>query len=700
MGSHARPGLLTRRLATGVMMSVIFTLPCVPIRGDAQTTASDAVDATQAPTGPVVELPTTQVTLEAPVAADLTPATVTTIDPAPLTASGTTLADALRLVPGLSLRTTGGLGGATGVSLRGVGADNVALVLDDLPLTSASFGPPDLGLFPLEGLAAVEVYRGSAPARFQAPLGGVIRLVTRLPKDHLVASAHVGGGSNLARTLHGFVAGPMGSLRVAAYGAYQGTSGDFVYYDDRETPYTSADDELRERQNNALDLGTLRLTVERDLASGATQRVAAGFVARRQGVPGPGAAPALAAHASELELTARASWMGSMAFDGALLVDAGLDALVATRVFDDPDAEIGLGVTEHHARLAQLGADTRLTWIWNDQHETELAPRVTYDEYRQSGDTSAPTLAGLGFTQQRFAGGAGLEHRYQATSWLVVTPSVRADLTAETRTRDSLDTTDPMASPRLGAVLAFDPCELRANVGRYHRLPTPFERYGDGTTTLPSPDLLPERGWSGDAGLACGVKHDGGRSLAASLTGFASRPAELIAWVQSSQYTVRAQNVGETRIVGVESQAAAALAWVAAEASYTFTQAVNASDTLGLEGKHTPGVPQHQLEAALTLGPEDWNLRYELGLASVLYLDRANLRPVGTRWSHDVLGTARLFETDFWAKAAVHNLLNVRTSAVTLAGAGDEALTTSRADYLGYPLPGRTFFVSLLWRMS
>ena len=61
------------------------------------------------------------------------------------------------------------------------------------------------------------------------------------------------------------------------------------------------------------------------------------------------------------------------------------------------------------------------------------------------------------------------------------------------------------------------------------------------------------------------------------------------------------------------------------------------------------------------------------------YLDRANLRPIETKEIHNIRAAVR-FGRDWSLSAEAKNLTDNRIP-----------------DHWGYPLPGRTFFITLEW---
>ena len=96
--------------------------------------------------------------------------------------------------------------------------------------------------------------------------------------------------------------------------------------------------------------------------------------------------------------------------------------------------------------------------------------------------------------------------------------------------------------------------------------------------------------------------------------------------------------------------------------------------------------------------PQAW-LRYDTSLASLVYLDRANLRPMPPRWLHHLAAGAQL-GGGFELQLSARNLTDQRVAEVAVRGAPSGTGTAAVADFIGYPLPGRSYFASLVWRQS
>ena len=172
---------------------------------------------------------------------------VTVVDAEHAPEEVTDLAEVLAATVGVSVRSLGGLGAFSSVSVRGAAPGQVAVYLDGVPLSQASGAGVDLGDLALETLDHVEVYRGAVPLGFGGGLGGALNLVTAAPAGGFRDVASVSLGSFGARRV---LAARRAHSRVVDYTAsvvYAGATGDFPYFDDHGTPYNVDDDAAARR---------------------------------------------------------------------------------------------------------------------------------------------------------------------------------------------------------------------------------------------------------------------------------------------------------------------------------------------------------------------------------------------------------------------------------------------------------------------
>ena len=92
-----------------------------------------------------------------------------------------TVADVLRLVPGVTLRQSGQMGAAASVRTRGTDARQTLVLVDGERVSSPAFiGGTDLSKFPITDVARIEVIRGPVSSLYGSEaIGGVINIITR-----------------------------------------------------------------------------------------------------------------------------------------------------------------------------------------------------------------------------------------------------------------------------------------------------------------------------------------------------------------------------------------------------------------------------------------------------------------------------------------------------------------------------------------
>lgn len=148
-------------------------------------------------------------------------ADVTVIDRAIIeTVGAATLPQLLAQQPGMQITTQGGTGKVTGLFTRGTASGHTLLLVDGVPLGSASLGLPTLQNLPLDQIERIEILRGPASSLYGSDaIGGVIQIFTRQGEGPAKPDAFVGIGSRGTTQLAAGVAGGTGvvsySLRAA-----------------------------------------------------------------------------------------------------------------------------------------------------------------------------------------------------------------------------------------------------------------------------------------------------------------------------------------------------------------------------------------------------------------------------------------------------------------------------------------------------
>lgn len=646
-------------------------------------------------------------------------ATAVDLDREAAQAGGDSLPALVARTPGATVRSVGGLGQFSSVSLRGSAPQQVAVFIDGVPVADAAAGIVDLGSQPIDGFGRLEIYRGYVPVAFgSAAIGGAIDLRGAPAWDGAGLTAYGGRGSFGASEVRAAVRGPLGKEQDTA-GAitvgYAGATGDFRFVDDGGTPDLRGDDSITRRSNNDYDRVGVhgRLDHRRGPWRFAVQPI---VVFKEQGVPGPAAAQSRAVRLSTTTartiVTARRYDVGG---PGGR-VDWRLGLGVVHQRYRDPLGEVGLALDDQR----QLGVDVYLSPrarlpLWRGAYLGLVADQRLE---HLAVDQRAPTAGASGDAiRRRAAWGAGVElDQFLARGRVRVVPSIRIDALAnrfavpagagQVADQGRRSTTLGIA-PRLGTRVRLWPgVELRGSGGRYFRPPNLTELFGNRGYLVGNEGLSAERGESVDGGLT--VDRALGRRrpvyLYASVAGFATWSDDLIQWVNAGA-VVRPTNIAGARIRGLESALALvpAVPYLTLHANYTRLDTRNDADDPSVRGRPLPGRPRHELWARGSAGlpsrlgrHELWSrLAYTVELQSGTALDPAERLVLPPRFLQG-LGVELSLDQRIHLRADVRNLLDVRTTTATLAQVGGaRPRATSFVDFLGYPLPGRSLWVSL-----
>ena len=622
----------------------------------------------------------------------------------------TSVADAVATSVGVHTTSLGGFGAYESISVRGASPGNTAVLIDGVPVARIAAVTTDLGRFALDAFGEVDLYRGAVPIELGgAGVGGALDLITLLgPGPHGETwRASLGYGSFGARHLRVHYGDTHlgGRLLSSTTIGYSGARGDYTYFDDNGTLLNPHDDSYQVRKNNGFD--------QLDVASrvGATDRSLAGGLRasyKDQGLPGSVAQPALTARMTTLDLLADAR--GRTAIGDGTLGGLGY-VLVESQALHDHDGELGLGREDRAFLTLSGGASSTWATRLGGQHAS-AGLELRGDHFRDEDlDGNQGKLTG-----DRLGGAVMAAIDLALGRDLVVTPAMRLEVL---RTDPAANTvgpealmpiparTDVLPSPRLTARCAVaDDVSIKGSGGWYARMPTLIELFGDHGFLLGTPTLRPEHGPSGDVGVVWAPARSIGPidRILVEADGFATQARDTIALITTAGFVARAANIGKTETYGGELTAAARLARaLTITASYTRLGTQQLSADLNLDGKPKPRSPGDVLYARA-----DLEHRFAGHLASVWldanyqaqsFLDPANLGVVPAR---TLVGTGAAIELGGGTALAlaIENLGDARITQLPLDPPPSPTLTstpTPLTDLAGFPLPGRSFYLSLSW---
>jgi vitamin B12 transporter len=634
------------------------------------------------------------------------------------------LAGLVSRAPGVTVRSIGGLGQFSSLSIRGSTSEQVPVFLDGAPLGSGGSGIVDLSAQPLDALARVELYRGYVPIRYgAAAIGGALDLVGAVHRGPAKLWVAGGLGSYLAREARLGFAAPLGraSARRASIAArlgYTGSRGDFAYFDDGGTPLLRDDDGILRRLNADYQRlsGQLRIDARRGPLQLAHQNLAWW---KLQGVPGTAAAPS--PDATTRNLVVRSVTRVRLAFADTGHVEWVGSAVVEQRALRDLGGQVGLAADDEHALSLDGWLSPRLRApLWRGA-SVELIGELRGEWIRvdeRIGTTGVTPLASGDATRTRvsLATGAELEQWLFERRWSIAA-GVRIDLAdsrfAVPEGAGELDDggRDRMAlgtSPRVGTKLMIvEGLDLRGSVGRYLRQPNLSELFGDRGYVIGNEGLRPESGTKLDGGLTFDRERIGGRELSvfAEIAGFATFSEDLIQWVRSGA-VVRPVNVVGARVRGLEAGLSVRAFGrdLGFDFAYTLLDSRNAGPEAEQHGKPLPGRPRHSVLARpsgghrFDIGPRGVGLEprvfYELEWIAGTFLDLSGRVELPPRLLHGLGASLRVADrVEFSIEG--RNLANMLRAVIEPAFGPATTYPAAISDFIGFPLPGLSVWATL-----
>lgn len=578
------------------------------------------------------------------------------------------------------------------ISIRGSTPNQVKILLDGVSISRAQSDVVNLADLPMDAVERIEVYRGFVPIRYASSgAASVINIVTRKdPAGTWGASASYGSFDTAKLTLH---AGEnVGGGAASGFLTYRRTDGDFEFEDDTPDPETNPGGENvdKTRINNDQESWDLTLRWARPvLAAGSVTLTGNGFY-KDEGTPGP------AADQQPLARYRESRGIFSAAFDTGKGTTASADLTLLEEVVLDPkdpgDDEPGLGrppKADNTTVAFATGLNHALALGESQLLEGGVEAAYERFEGRFSGIEEALPRR----TQERARLALALgDDVYVDRVKTVVSPQLRFESVWNFFEGDALfppiadddlpEGRESSVDPRLG--VRVDPLPtlaLKANIGTYFRPPNFGELFGDDGFSTANPTLEPETGVNRDAGflwrpLVPSPLHD----VALEYAYFHNDVDDMVVFVPSGNRIPRPQNVGSTRVRGHEVRVeAGGPHGLSLSANYTHQDAENRTPFPEFEGKDVPSLPTDEVYARLALDRSLWSLAYELDYRSQVFLDQANLLEPSPAYStHSLKLELRYPGTGFAIAVEGENLTDEQVS-----------------DVVGFPVPGRAFYLTL-----
>lgn len=630
-----------------------------------------------------VDLPEVTIVGEAEEIEDfyVSPGTVTVVRPQEMSGEQKSLPELLKSVPGLHVIETRGRGAYTTASVRGSTASQVAVYVDGVLMNLGSEAAVDLSAIPVENVERIEVFRGYVPAKFGgASLGGVINIITISPDDEPRGTFSVGAGSFGTIRSSLSYSTPLGDGALFAGVNYDGTTGDFSYENDANTPNDPSDDYEAKRQNNGhknTDLLVKWQNADWQI-KGSWKRSDRDLPYYAPGADLPTSSPGATQLTDQWDLSAARRFRA-----GDLDLGVRLEYLSQTKEYDDPANVIG-NFSEQHNRYKNTRASFAIDGSIpvGDRHLVEFLWNY-YDEKLDSDGDVVATFGGISEHGRRSWNGQiqdTITLDELGNYWL--TPILRWN-SADGRTRFSG-----------GAALTMkfsDAWSAKATWGTYNRAPNMYELYGDGAFVLANTSLEWEDGTQWDVGITHTGELFGSKSRV-SLSYFSSSVNNLIEYMMTNIRYARYMNIGRANISGVELEANFAWDDWSVGLSTTWMDAISRAE-------------DHRLDYRIPNRPE-WEASLRVA-RSGLFDDRlsifADLRYIGNNFYDDreEIKVDDLMTVGLGAKWSFSDGAKLVIGVDDIFDRGPEtklaATSFGPSRTMWYPIQGRTFYATFIW---
>jgi outer membrane cobalamin receptor len=501
----------------------------------------------------VVDLPAEEVTgsLIYDAAEDkyLSPGMVTVIRPEEREGEQRTLPDLLENVPGLKVIRLRGRNGYAVASVRGSTSAQVAVYVDGVLMNLQSESAVDLSAIPAGNVERIEVYRGYVPSRFGAQaMGGVINVVTRRPGGNKTTLS-AGAGSFGLRRGNLTYSSPLWGGKFFGSAGYAVYDGDFLYWNDANTPYDKTDDYRGKRHFNEFADTDALLKWE-----DGHWRARASWTRKKRDLPhfAPGIDKYGEPHYPGGLLDTRRLDLSLGRGQSSGSVHWGWDASWTSqrkRYDSRNDGASGIGhqmVQKSDYDADRLSLSLHADMTAGERHFLELLAEFSDDRLRVSGDSlqyldyiDSYDMKGWDVTLQDTIALDG-------NGTFLLTPSIRYH---------KLDGEDKF-SWQMALSKEFSPnLMIKSAFGTYSRAPNMYELYGDGAFLLEAEEGLKwETGkqmdigvmWNGELKFIPGLR---GRF---SLSGFMRDSENLIELNMRSETFARYENIALAEVKGVE----------------------------------------------------------------------------------------------------------------------------------------------------
>jgi len=600
------------------------------------------------------------------------------------------LSDVIEKQAGIQVRQSGGLGSFSSVSMRGASGDQVMVFMDGVLLNDASGGGVDLSNIALADVDSVEIYRGTSPINFgRTSIGGVVNIQTRRSTKGFNANVLAGYGSFDTRKYSAFINHKPGKWDYLISADYMESDNDFEIDNDNGTPDNPSDDRTEDRNNAQFDQTNILTRFGYDFTPNARVDITNKWFSKQQGIPSWNNSPLTETNFDTERNISTLKFTLDDVTPLHLNTSTQVDYLEKQEIYDDSGGHVGLGSQRSRYDTSRYSARFFAEWLTDRQ-----SLRLTLDAQREAYEAENELSDEQTNDSERWTYSAGLQDTVTfGEDFLSITPALRYehyddDFSSESESwgqeAGEYDQAEAHWMPQIGVKLnATDHLTLKSNLARYVREPSFYELFGDRGVFVGNPELDAEDGVNFDIGLEYGRRWGGGwlSRFSAGAVYFYSAIDDLITRTYDARGIGKADNISEAVIKGVEARVSIEVFdHFSILGQYTWQDTENESPLKSFDGNQLPGKFKDSWLVRTEFNWQSLKLYAEYINESDMYYDTANLLDAPTKTE---VNCGLSYIWDNWR----------------LSIEADNLDDEKYEDFRGYPLPGRSYFVSLKYSL-
>ena len=536
---------------------------------------------------------------------------------------------------GVQIRSTGGEGSLSTVTLRGASNEQVIIYLDGVALNDASGGPVDLSLVPVNSIERIEIYRGSTPLELGTPsIGGAVNIVTRQPDKINNSQISASIGSFHTYKLSGTSALSFEKDDVLLSASYLQSKNDFSFVNDNGTQFNPADDRTEKRNNDGVKHLSMLTNWKHKISARYDTEVRLDAFNREKEIPSVTNSPDVQTSLDTQQFNFLGQFNAHDIWGKNVNLNLKLFATHIDEVFDDSLAQVGF-FNQHTESITNKIGTQLYAEINQQQSQWKLLTALSKETY-DSESSQALVESGTNtrdrlelsaekisyFDQQRLI--INFILRYQ-----LVFDEISSVTNNFGTVTPGFQTTYKLPSPQLGAKYRFDNrTYATANIGIYNRAPSFFELFGGEGLLLGNPDLEQETSLNTDMGVTYNWYkpyhwlHDA--ELYAGI--FYNRVENLIVRIYNGQGIGVPENISDAVIQGFESTIKVfPTKHQTVNANISLIDSVNKTAVSSFNGKALPGYYQQSFSVRYAYSLNRWVYSAEANIKRNMYYDRSNL---------------------------------------------------------------------------